>query len=155
MSTTPLDTLISLTRDSRDNAGVQLSALRTKRQEAVAQIETLTQYRDEYRQRLQYAMQSGIGPDSWNNYQQFLTSLDNAIARARQTLVERETSLTQGQQYWQTEQRKLTAYDTLMDRRNQAQRLRANRQEQRLTDEMAAGTLLRRKSNGSHVGHSH
>lgn len=154
-STTPLDTLISLARDSRDDAGIELSSLRRSRQDAVAQLETLTRYRHEYRQRLQAAMESGIGPDSWHNYQQFLASLDNAIARARQTLGEREAHLTQGQQRWQVEQRKLTAYDTLASRRESAERQRVTRQEQRLADEMAAGVLLRRQANDSHSGSSH
>jgi len=154
-TSTPLDTLTSLTRDARDNASIELSGLRRERQNAVAQLDTLMRYRHEYRQRLQQAMESGIGPDSWHNYQQFLASLDNAIARARQTLTEREASLAQGQQRWQVEQRKLCAYDTLANRRDAAERQRATRREQRLADEMAAGVLRRRQANDSHSGSSH
>ncbi|SDK92194.1 flagellar FliJ protein [Modicisalibacter muralis] len=154
-TSTPLDTLSQLTRDARDNASIELSGLLRARQDAVAQLETLTRYRHEYRQRLQSAMETGIGPDSWQNYQQFLTSLDNAIARARQTLVEREAGLAQGQQRWQVEQRKLCAYDTLASRRENAERQRTTRQEQRLADEMAAGVLRRRQANDSHSGSSH
>nr|WP_297457480.1 flagellar export protein FliJ [uncultured Halomonas sp.] len=151
----PLDTLSELTRDARDNASIELSGLRRSRQDAVAQLETLTSYRHEYRQRLQQAMETGIGPDSWQNYQQFLASLDSAIARARQTLVEREAALAQGQQRWQVEQRKLCAYDTLASRRDRAERQRMTRQEQRLSDEAAAGVLRRRQTNDSHSGSSH
>ncbi|HET8790158.1 MAG TPA: flagellar export protein FliJ, partial [Modicisalibacter sp.] len=142
---TPLDMLSELTRDARDTASIELSGLRRQRQDAAAQLETLTRYRHEYRQRLQNAMESGIGPDSWQNYQQFLASLDSAIARARQTLVEREAGLNQGQQRWQVEQRKLCAYDTLANRREHAERQRVTRHEQRLADEMAAGVLRRRQ----------
>ncbi len=153
--TTPLDTLTSLTRDARDSATIELSGLRRKKQEAQAQLETLTRYRHEYRQRLQQAMEAGIGPDSWQNYQQFLASLDNAIARARQSLDECDASLNRGQQRWQVEQRKLCAYDTLASRRQHAERQRTSRQEQRLADEMAAGLLRRRQNNDSHSGSSH
>lgn len=154
-TSTPLDTLSELTRDARDSASIELNGLRRERQNAVAQLETLTRYRHEYRQRLQGAMETGIGPDSWQNYQQFLASLDSAIARARQTLVEREAGLAQGQQRWQVEQRKLCAYDTLASRREHAERQRMTRHEQRQADEMAAGVLRRRQANDSHSGSSH
>ena len=154
-ATTPLDTLISLTRDSRDNASIELGSLRRDHHSAQAQLETLTRYRHEYRQRLQAAMEAGIGPDSWRNYQQFLASLDTAIARARQTLGERESRLNQGQKHWQNEQRKLSAYDTLATRRETAAQQRAARQEQRLADEMASGLILRRKNNDSLSNSSH
>ncbi|MCG7598647.1 flagellar export protein FliJ [Halomonas sp. McH1-25] len=154
-ATTPLDTLISLTRDTRDNASIELGNLRRDLQSANAQLETLTRYRFEYRQRLQQAMESGIGPDSWRNYQQFLASLDAAIARARQTLGEREARLNQGQKRWQNEQRKLSAYDTLATRRETAVQQRANRQEQRLADEMAAGLVLRRQRQETNSEPSH
>lgn len=144
-ATTPLDTLISLTRNSRDSANIELNGLRRDLQGAKSQLETLNRYRHEYRQRLQQAMEAGIGPDSWRNYQQFLASLDSAIARARQTLGERETRLNHGQKHWQNEQRKLSAYDTLATRRATEAQQRASRQEQRLADEMASGLVLRRQ----------
>lgn len=152
-SSTPLDTLISLARESRDNASIALNDLRRERQNAEVQVETLTRYRQEYRQRLQDAMQSGIGPDSWYNYQQFLASLDAAIARATRTLEQSKAGLAQGQQHWQNEQRRLSAYDTLASRREDTERQRASRQEQRLTDEMAAGALLRRQASDAYSSH--
>ncbi|WP_136064841.1 flagellar export protein FliJ [Modicisalibacter radicis] len=151
----PLDTLISLTRESRDSASLKLAELRRARHDAQAQLDTLFRYRQEYRERLQGAMAHGIGPDSWQNYQQFLASLDNAIERARQSLNERENQISRGQQYWQDEQRKLSAYDTLVDRREQREQQRASRLEQRQNDEMANGLLLRRQHNESRHGSSH
>ncbi|SHF10992.1 flagellar FliJ protein [Modicisalibacter ilicicola DSM 19980] len=154
-TSTPLDTLITLARDSRDNAGVELSGLRRAQQEARTQLDTLLQYRHEYRQQLQAAMETGIGPDRWGNYQQFLRSLDEAIARSRQVLAERESRLAQGQQRWQSEQRRLNAYDTLVDRRECAERQRVSRREQRLADEMSAGMRLRRQAHTAHSGSNH
>ncbi|MBZ9556980.1 MULTISPECIES: flagellar export protein FliJ [Modicisalibacter] len=151
----PLDTLISLTRDARDSANVKLVELRRARQEAQVQLETLQQYRQEYREKLQRAMENGIGPDSWRNYQQFLLSLDGAIDRARKTLQDRESKLGQGQQHWQQEQRKLSAYDTLADRREQREQQRINRREQRQSDEMASNQLLRRQTQESRHETSH
>lgn len=153
--TSSLDTLISLARDSRDNASIELNHLRRERQNAETQLDTLTRYRDEYRQRLQTAMQSGIGPDSWYNYQQFLASLDAAIARARQTVEARKTGLDQGQQRWQSEQRRLSAYNTLASRRESEEYRRSARQEQRQTDEMAANIRLRQQLRDAHSGSSY
>ncbi|WP_227368232.1 flagellar export protein FliJ [Halomonas sp. M20] len=154
-TSTPLDTLITLARDSRDNAGIELSGLRRAQQESKAQLDTLLQYRHEYRQKLQTSMESGIGPASWSNYQQFLRSLDDAIAGSRHALSTHESQLAQGQLRWQQEQQRLSAYDTLVDRRNTAEHQRTTRREQRMADEMSAGMRIRRQAQQDHSGSSH
>jgi len=151
----PLETLISLTREKRDTASQRLVALRRARQDAQTQLETLQRYRQEYREKLQTAMQHGIGPDSWRNYEQFLRSLDAAIERARQSLGERERQLGQGQQHWQQEQRRLSAYDTLETRRQQREQQREQKREQRQNDEMANTLLLRRELQTASTETSH
>ncbi len=145
----PLDTLIELARGDRDQAGQALAGERQNERQVVGQLESLSQYRLEYAQRLQQAMQEGIDPASMRNYQQFLDSLDSALARAREALASQQQRVGQRQAQWQQEQRKLSSYDTLASRRQADQRRQEARQEQRLSDEMVNGRLARTRPSDS------
>ncbi len=141
--------LSDLARDARDQAGQLLAGERQNERQVAAQLESLNRYRLEYAERLQQAMREGIDPASMHNYQQFLASLDAALLRARQALDAQQQRVEQSQQHWQQEQKRLSAFDTLVSRRD-AERLRQEaRREQRISDEMAAGRLLRQRA-----GHS-
>lgn len=141
--TSALDTLIGLTREAVENAGRHLAGARRSQQQAQTQLDTLQHYRQEYSRGLQQAMQQGMEPASLLNYQAFLSSLDDAIARAGQSLREQVQQVGQRQQHWLEQQRKLNSYDTLVNRRVQAEQLRDSRNDQRLTDELSAQLRLR------------
>ncbi|MBV2132265.1 flagellar export protein FliJ [Pseudomonas sp. MAP12] len=152
--TSALDTLIELTREAVDNAGRHLAGAQRSQQQAQSQLDTLQHYRQEYSRGLQQAMQQGMQPASLINYQAFLGSLDDAIDRARQSLREQQRQVSQRQQQWLEQQRKLNSYDTLVERRAQAEQLRDNRREQRLTDELSAQLRLRGNAFTSSTGSS-
>lgn len=135
--------LSDLARDARDQAGQLLAGERQSERQVASQLESLNRYRLEYAERLQQAMREGIDPASMHNYQQFLASLDTALQRARQALDAQQQRVQQSQQQWQQEQKKLSAYDTLMSRRDVERQRQQERREQRISDEMAAGRLLR------------
>lgn len=137
-----LDTLIGLTREAVDNAGRQLAGARRSQQQAQAQLDTLRHYRQEYSLGLQRAMQEGMEPASLLNYQAFLRTLDDAIERACQSLGEQQRQVGQRQQHWLEQQRKLNSYNTLVERRAQAEQLRDSRTQQRITDELSAQLRL-------------
>ncbi|WP_445005330.1 flagellar export protein FliJ [Halomonas mongoliensis] len=139
----PLDTLIELAQGSRDQAGQALASERQNEQQVAGQLEALHQYRLEYAQKLQQAMSEGIDPASMRNYQQFLDSLDAALARAQQALKAQQQRVSQRQAQWQQEQRRLSSYDTLTARRQQEQRRHEARQELRLNDDLVNGRLAR------------
>lgn len=145
----PLDTLIELARGQRDQAGQALAGERQNEQQVAGQLEALNQYRLEYAQKLQQAMRDGIDPATMRNYQQFLDSLDAALARAREALAAQQQRVGQRQAQWQQEQRKLSSYDTLASRRDAQQRCQEARQELRMSDELINGRLARMRSSDS------
>lgn len=141
--------LSDLARDARDQAGQLLAGERQSERQVAAQLESLNRYRLEYAERLQQAMHEGIDPASMHNYQQFLASLDAALQRARQALDAQQQRVEQSQQHWQHEQKRLSAFDTLVSRRDAERQRQEARRDQRISDEMAAGRLLRQRA-----GHS-
>lgn len=138
--------LSDLARDARDQASQMLAGERHNERQVASQLESLNRYRLEYAERLQQAMRDGIDPASMHNYQQFLASLDAALQRARQALDAQQQRVTQSQRQWQQEQKRLSAFDTLVTRRSAEQQRHEARREQRISDEMAAGRLLRQRT---------
>ncbi|MDX5377884.1 MAG: flagellar export protein FliJ [Halomonas sp.] len=138
--------LSELARDARDQAGRLLAGERQSERQVAAQLESLNRYRLEYSERLQQAMREGIDPASMHNYQQFLASLDAALQRARKALDAQQQRVEQTQQQWQQEQKRLSAYDTLVSRRDAERQRQEDRREQRISDEMATGRLLRQRA---------
>lgn len=144
MSRTALDNLTERARAARDQAGQKLAGERRSVDQIVAQLESLQHYRGEYAAQLQAALREGIDPASMHNYQRFLASLDDALARARQALNEQHHRVERSQRHWQQEQRRLSSYDTLAERRAMAQRRAERRRDQRDTDELVTQRWLRR-----------
>ncbi|WP_444677449.1 flagellar export protein FliJ [Halomonas sp. E19] len=145
-ATSQLAMLCELARDARDQAGQALAGARQSESQVAAQLESLNRYRLEYAERLQHAMRDGIDPASMHNYHQFLASLDAALARAREALNAQQQRVQQSRQQWQEEQKRLSAFDTLSTRRSAELLRQEGRREQRISDEMAAGRLLRQRS---------
>lgn len=134
---TPLETLIELSRKSRDSAGKTLAEERRQGQHSERQLDTLRQYREDYASRMQSALQGGVDAATLSNFRAFLHSLDAAIARARQALEQQEKRVANSQEHWRREQRRLSSYGTLAERRAQGERIAEQRRESRQHDELA------------------
>ena len=143
--TTSLDTLIELARKARDRAGQALAEGRQQSQQAEAQLARLHAYREEYAAQLQNLMTRGIEASTLANYRHFLGSLDEAIQSARQALDQQQQRVETTRQHWQQEQRQLTSFDTLAQRRACAVQRREIRQEQRLGDEICNQLVARNR----------
>ncbi|MDT0500503.1 MULTISPECIES: flagellar export protein FliJ [unclassified Halomonas] len=145
---TPLDTLIELARDSRDQAGQALAGEQRNAKQVADQLAALTDYRQEYADKLNAAMRDGIDPATMRNYQQFLASLDDALARARHAMQTQQQRIDHTRQRWQQEQRRLSSYDTLTERRAKEQQRMAQRREQRVSDDLVNSRLAHRPREG-------
>ncbi|RUO23205.1 flagellar export protein FliJ [Aliidiomarina iranensis] len=140
---TALDTLTDLAKEARDKAGQLLATERTNEQQILAHQEMLVNYREEYAVQLQKLMLNGIDPVTLYNYRQFLMSLDESIQKASKALQQQSTLVDKSKQNWQQQQRKLTSYTTLNDRRAAAANRISARKEQLQTDEFANNQHVR------------
>lgn len=144
MTSQPLDTLIKLATETRDSAGMLLAAEQRDYIHINTQIEQLTEYRCEYHRRLQDMSTQGVELGTFREYQRFLSSLDKIIANAMHELDKHKERVNQSQIMWQKEQRRLTSYDTLADRRNTIKMREDNRREQRQQDDITVNTIARK-----------
>ncbi len=138
-----LHTLVDLTQGQVDESGRQLQELTGQRNTADQQLEMLQTYRQDYAQRLLEAGQTGLSMANYHNFRRFIATLDEAITQQNKIILSLEDKIEQGRQEWQASQRRLNAYETLIDRRQQVQQRQQNRIEQHASDEIAARLFLR------------
>lgn len=134
----PLNTLADLAQNDTDAAARDLGRLQGLRTQAEQQLNQLTQYRQEYRARMQAVAAEGMTSSRWQDFSRFLDSLDQAIRQQTTALAKAEADLLAGRNRWQHQKRRLNSFDTLIARAEAREDQIAARREQRANDEYAA-----------------
>lgn len=143
MKSNGLAILCELAEEARNKAAQLLAGERRTQAQLQMQFETLGQYRAEYAARLNECMDEGIDAATLQDYWRFLDSLDNALESAVQNLEIQAQRVTSRQQDWQAEQRRLSSFNTLVDRRAAQAQQAERRKEMRQQDEVASNLFLR------------
>jgi flagellar FliJ protein len=137
-----LKMLLDLAQHRSDAAAAKLSGLNSQEQEAEQKLRLLLGYRRDYQVRFQEFAKNGIDQVEWQNFRAFMAKLDAAITEQRKAAASSHTSLQAGMTDWHAQQRKLKSYDTLSQRHERAESLRAVKQEQREQDEQASKSFV-------------
>lgn len=130
-----LQPLLNLAQMDNDAASRKLGQLNRQQHETQNKLEMLLQYRRDYQQRLQDAVQQGMDPALMRNFQEFINKLDAAIAQQRKAVEQSERTTQMGRCEFTDTQRKLKSFDTLQQRHVEAQAKVEAKQEQRAMDE--------------------
>jgi len=139
-----LATLKDLAEKEVDNAALRLGEMRRGCQQAQEQLQMLMNYQDEYQSSLNTSMSQGIGSQRWQNYQQFIQTLEKAIDQHRQQLAQWNHKVDQALNVWREKKQRLQAWQTLSDRQDSAALLAENRLDQKRMDEFAQRATQRK-----------
>lgn len=139
-----LTTLKDLAEKAVDDAAIRLGEMRRGCQQAEEQLKMLMDYQSEYRTNLNTDMTQGIGSQRWQNYQQFISTLEKAIDQHRQQLMQWTTKVEQALNAWREKKQRLQAWQTLQDRQISAALLAENRLDQKKMDEFAQRASMRK-----------
>ncbi|CAI0918759.1 Flagellar fliJ protein [Serratia liquefaciens] len=139
----PLITLRDLAQDAVEQATRQLGQVRKAQQAAEQQLSMLLNYQDEYRQKLNNQLSDGMESSNWQNYQQFIGTLEQAIAQHRQQLTQWGEKVDHAMKQWQDKQQRLNAFETLHTRAQSAELQLENKRDQKLMDEFAQRSAQR------------
>lgn len=142
--TSALTTLKDLAEKAVDDAAIRLGEMRRGCQHAEEQLKMLMDYQNEYRNNLNTDMTQGIGSQRWQNYQQFISTLEKAIEQHRQQLMQWTTKVEQALNAWREKKQRLQAWQTLQDRQTSAALLAENRLDQKKMDEFAQRASMRK-----------
>ncbi|MFG6653692.1 flagellar export protein FliJ [Scandinavium sp. M-37] len=139
-----LATLKELAEKDVDNAALQLGEMRRGCQQAEEQLKMLMDYQLEYQTNLNDNMSQGMASLRWQNYQQFIQTLEKAIDQHRQQLLQWNRRVEQALNAWRDKKQRLQAWQTLQDRQSAATLLAENRLDQKKMDEFAQRATLRK-----------
>ena len=133
-----LQTVLELMQVRTDDATHHLARLIATERDAKSKLTMLQQYRDEYAIRFREAAKSGLNPREWQNYQEFLNRLDEAIDSQTKAVLQQVQNTATGQTLWQQQRKKLKAFDTLSERHFANEEALQVRREQKTQDEFAS-----------------
>ncbi len=134
----PLLKIQELMQEREEEAKEWLAKLIAAEQDAKNKLQMLEEYRLEYAERFNVAAQNGMTQMAWQNFQNFLDKIDDAIRSQRKNVAQFERNTAQGQQKWQEARRKVKAFDTLSDRHLARENAKEARQAQKEQDEFVA-----------------
>jgi flagellar FliJ protein len=127
-----------LAQQQSDGAATRLGFLNAEAVKAEQKLEMLLEYREDYRERFRSSLHSDVHSAAWQNFQQFLQKLDEAIEQQRVACVGARQAVLGGKRDWQSRQMQVKAYDTLAQRHDSVCAERLKRIDQRVMDEFAA-----------------
>ncbi|AWI53039.1 flagellar export protein FliJ [Aquabacterium olei] len=123
---------------ARDEALSALDAGRKALDAAQRQAQSLTDWRRDYEQRWQAQFRQSGGMEILRCYQDFMARLAEAVGEQDRRVSLARANVDRLQAQLIERERRVAAVSQLIDRRHAEQQVRAARQEQKATDEMAA-----------------
>lgn len=138
-----LNKVVELAVKRRDEALGHLAQLRRELQLAQDQMGQLQAYAQEAEQRWAARGSAGVDVALLHHHREFMAKIDHAMAFQRSVLSQREAQAEQAQQQVHVAERDVAGLRKYTDRQVQALLQKAQRQEQKATDEMALSIHLR------------
>lgn len=140
-------TLKKLAEKSVDDKLIKLKNAHDNKRNAQSQLNVLNDYYNEYQQRLNKALSVGITGSELNNFNAFITAIEQGITQQKKLLLTLEIKQKQITNELNQSQKSLNTYTTLLDKQDKKRLLQQNRLQQKLTDEFAQQQLARRMLN--------
>ena len=140
-----LNKVVELAHKRRDEALGQLAQLQREMAQAQDQMQQLQTYADEAQARWSQRSSAGVDANVMHHHRQFMQKIDHAMDFQRGVLGQRQTQMDQAQQQVHVAERDLAGLRKYTDGKVQALLHRAQREEQKQTDEMALNIHLRQR----------
>lgn len=135
--------VIDMAQTAEQEAAGKLRQYKMALNNAQQQLQNLQQYRDDYQQQWINKGQIGVSGQWLMNYQRFLSQLEVAIEQQQKSLAWHEGNVSVSQAAWQQAYARLEGLRKLVQRYREEAQKSADKQEQKLLDEMAQRLMLR------------
>ncbi len=98
----------------------------------------LEEYRKDYIRQMENALKAqGLGAEAYQNFNNFLKKLEQAIVGQSDIVVSAEVKLKIQREHWQECQRKKLSYEVLLDRAEKKKHVLELKKDQKMMDEFA------------------
>jgi flagellar FliJ protein len=139
-----LETLLKYERDNEQRCADQLKIAENEYQQNINRLAGVGEYRLEYMKRLSQRAESGLDSSTYSHYHAFIAKLDSASAQVEIAVTQAKALVDQSKNIWLKQRQKVKAVELLRDQR-QKKRLRvAEKNEQKMFDEIATQQYIRR-----------
>ena len=136
-SSNVLGMLQGLASKEVDEATEALAKAMKAANEAQTKQDMLNEYRLDYEKNLNKILEDGMGAEAYQNFQNFFTKLDQAIAGQQEIVQQANHQVRIQKKIWQECQRKKLSYEVLTDRSDKRIQKVEQKRDQKLMDEFA------------------
>ncbi|KKL01151.1 flagellar export protein FliJ [Rheinheimera mesophila] len=146
MALAQLQLLVKVQQEKEDKLQAQYRAALQNYQSMQQKYQGLADYRIEYVQQTQSRGQEGMASRQFNQYLNFIGKLDAALTAQQQYVQQAKANADQRLQQLLAMQKKRKAMEILIERELAEIQRKADRQEQKMLDEIATQQFFRRVS---------
>lgn len=146
MALAQLQLLVKVQQEKEDKLQAQYRAAQQNYQSMQQKYQGLADYRIEYVQQTQSRGQEGMASRQFNQYLNFIGKLDAALTAQQQYVQQAKASADQRLQQLLAMQKKRKAMEILIERELAEIQRKADKQEQKMLDEIATQQFFRRVS---------
>jgi flagellar FliJ protein len=140
-----LNTLHRYEQDKEKKAAQALQTAEFEYQQNIERLNSVSEYRLEYMKRLNERSMVGIDSATFSHFHAFIAKLDNAAQQVDIAITQSKAIVEQSKQQWFAQRQKIQAVELLLDKKRDALVIIANKQEQKMFDEIATQQFVRRK----------
>ena len=139
-----LNTLYKFELDKEQKASQALQAAELDYQQNQDRLKNVSDYRLEYMRRLNQRSLEGIDSATYSHFHAFIAKLDNAAQQVKIAVHQAKALVETRKKQWLEQRRKIQAVELLRDKKLAILALAANKQEQKMFDEIATQQYVRR-----------
>ena len=140
-----LNTLHRYEQDKEKSASQALQTAEFEYQQNIERLKSVTDYRLEYMKRLNERSLIGIDSATFSHFHAFIAKLDNAAEQVDIAIMQSKSMVENRKKQWFAQRQKIQAVELLLDKKRSALNIRANKQEQKMFDEIATQQFVRRR----------
>lgn len=139
-----LNTLYKFELDKEQKAAKALQSAELDYQQNQERLKSVSDYRLEYMRRLNQRSLEGIDSATYSHFHAFIAKLDNAAQQVKVAAHQAKTLVETRKKQWLEQRKKIQAVELLREKKLAALKLVANKQEQKMFDEIATQQFVRR-----------
>jgi len=141
-----LDTIYKYEKDKERQAALQLQTAELEYQQNIDRLSNVGEYRLEYMKRLNQRALQGIDSATYSHFHAFVAKLDNAAEQVQIAIAQAKSLVEQSKSLWLKQRQKVQAVELLREKKLKTLSIIADKQEQKMFDEIATQRYARRNT---------
>jgi len=141
-----LDTIYKYEKDKERQAALQLQTAELEYQQNIDRLSNVGEYRLEYMKRLNQRALQGIDSATYSHFHAFVVKLDNAAEQVQIAIAQAKSLVEQSKSLWLKQRQKVQAVELLREKKLKTLAIIADKQEQKMFDEIATQRYARRNT---------